>query len=161
MRFPEDQNHRLSSILNETTDHQSFSEMVSTSICRSVSWVESTPSAEVPFFPEDSFECLHFMRLFWNHTFTWASVNPRVAANCRLSGFVMYFCNWNLLSNPFLCKLLNTALDHDRFLLLLLLGFAIVVDCGAVGDGGNGILIAKTNFIIYSFVVQILILKDG
>ena len=31
----------------------------------------------------------------------------------------MYFCKENLLSNPFLCRELNTALDHDLFLLAL------------------------------------------
>ena len=47
---------------------------------------------------------------------TWASVSPRVAANCLLSGFVIYFCSENLLSKPFRWSELKTALDHDLFL---------------------------------------------
>lgn len=46
---------------------------------------------------------------------TWASVRPSLAANFRRSGFVMYFCIWNWISNPFRCNWLNTARDHDRF----------------------------------------------
>lgn len=40
-----------------------------------------------------------------------------MAASCFLSGLVTYFCISNLFSSPFLCRLENTALDHDLFLL--------------------------------------------
>lgn len=42
-------------------------------------------------------------------------MSPRLAASWRLSGFVMYFCNWNRFSRPFRCRLLNTARVHDFF----------------------------------------------
>ena len=61
---------------------------VSTSISSSWSCVESAALSDD--FPA-SFECRHFILLFWNQTFTWASVRPNVAANCLLSGFVIYF----------------------------------------------------------------------
>lgn len=59
---------------------------------------------------------LTYQILFYINHITCASVRPKVAANCRLSGFVMYFCRENLLSKPFRCKELKTALDHDLFL---------------------------------------------
>lgn len=59
------------------------------------------------------------MTLNFINRITCASVRPKVAANCRLSGFVMYFCRENLLSKPFRCSELNTALDHDLFLRVL------------------------------------------
>lgn len=79
--------------------------------------------------------CLHFILRFWNHTFTYidipaklishwqsiptflftcASVKPRRAANFLRSGFVMYFCIWNWISNPLRCNWLNTARDQER-----------------------------------------------
>lgn len=90
--------------------------IVSTSICIS-SCVESAAFSLVCVF---SLECLHFILRFWNQTLTWASVRPKVAASWRRSGFVMYFCSWNRRSNPFRCRLLNTARDHDLFLLFWL-----------------------------------------
>lgn len=48
---------------------------------------------------------------------TCASVSPSIAASCFLSGLVTYFWISNLFSSPFLCRLENTALDHDLFLL--------------------------------------------
>lgn len=54
--------------------------------------------------------------LYLVNSITCASVRPKVAASCRLSGFVMYFCRENLLSKPFRCRELKTALDHDLFL---------------------------------------------
>lgn len=56
------------------------------------------------------------MQFYFINNITCASVKPKVAASCRLSGFVMYFCSENLLSKPFRCNELNTALDHDLFL---------------------------------------------
>ena len=53
--------------------------------------------------------CLHFIRLFWNHTLTWLSDKPSIAANWCLSAFVKYFCTWKRFSSPFRCKLENTA----------------------------------------------------
>lgn len=40
---------------------------------------------------------------------TWLSLRPNFSASFFLSGLLMYFCIWNLLSNPFLCKSLKTA----------------------------------------------------
>lgn len=51
-------------------------------------------------------------------THTWASVSPSVAANCRLSGLVIYFWSWNLFSKPLRCRLEKTARDHERLRLL-------------------------------------------
>lgn len=45
-------------------------------------------------------------------------MSPKVAASCRLSGLVMYFCSWKRFSRPLRCRLENTALDQDLFLLL-------------------------------------------
>lgn len=45
-------------------------------------------------------------------------MSPRVAASCLLSGLVMYFCSWKRFSRPLRCRLENTALDQDLFLLL-------------------------------------------
>ena len=53
--------------------------------------------------------CLHFIRLFWNHTLTWLSDKPSIAASWCLSAFVKYFCTWKRFSSPFRCKLENTA----------------------------------------------------
>lgn len=53
--------------------------------------------------------CLHFIRLFWNHTLTWLSDKPSIAASWCLSAFVRYFCTWKRFSSPFRCKLENTA----------------------------------------------------
>jgi len=58
--------------------------------------------------------CIHIAWYQWMIS-TWASVRPSVAANCRLSGFVMYFWSWKRFSNPFLWRLENTALDQERF----------------------------------------------
>lgn len=46
---------------------------------------------------------------------TWESDRFNRNANFFLSGFVIYFCCWNWISRPFLCKLLKTALVHDFF----------------------------------------------
>lgn len=59
---------------------------------------------------------------------TCASVKPKVAASWRRSGFVMYFCKENRLSKPFRCSELNTALDHDLFLRVLVSDEFIVED---------------------------------
>lgn len=48
---------------------------------------------------------------------TWASVSPSIAASCLRSGLVTYFWISKRFSNPFLCRLEKTALDHERFLL--------------------------------------------
>ena len=46
---------------------------------------------------------------------TCASVSPNMAASCRLSGFVTYFCTSNRFSRPFRCRFEKTARDHDLF----------------------------------------------
>lgn len=50
---------------------------------------------------------LHFVLLFWNHVFTWASVIFRLFANAALSADARYFCLWNLFSNSAICSLVN------------------------------------------------------
>ena len=79
--------------------------------------------------------CRHFILLFWNQTLTWASVRPRLAASCLLSGLVIYFCIWNLtkidsyslfttmivrhlFSSPLRCRFEKTALVQLFFRLL-------------------------------------------
>lgn len=47
---------------------------------------------------------------------TCESLNPSCRASSFLSGLVMYFCFWNLASNPFLCVSENTALRRVLFL---------------------------------------------
>lgn len=42
---------------------------------------------------------LHFVRRFWNHVFTWASVIFRPLAKAALSADARYFCLWNRFSN--------------------------------------------------------------
>ena len=53
--------------------------------------------------------CLHFIRLFWNHTLTWLSDNPNMEASWCLSALVKYFCTWKRFSSPLRCKFENTA----------------------------------------------------
>ena len=53
--------------------------------------------------------CLHFIRLFWNHTLTWLSDNPSMEASWCLSALVKYFCTWKRFSSPLRCKFENTA----------------------------------------------------
>lgn len=42
---------------------------------------------------------LHFVRLFWNHVFTWASVIFKPRANAARSADAKYFCLWKRFSN--------------------------------------------------------------
>jgi hypothetical protein len=58
---------------------------------------------------------LHFVRRFWNHVFTWASVIFNPLANAALSAEAKYFCLWNLFSSSATCILVNDVLGFFRF----------------------------------------------
>lgn len=56
------------------------------------------------------FSCLAFFNLylwFWNQIFIWVGDNRRMLARCSLSGADRYLCCLNLLSNSYVCALLN------------------------------------------------------
>lgn len=66
------------------------------------------------------------------HLLTWLSFKPNFSANFFLSGLLMYFCIWNRLSKPFLCRSLKTALR-----IIPLLGFPLPL-CAHGNVPGNG-----------------------
>lgn len=61
------------------------------------------------FWPLQYSQYIFFVDLLSKKVLTWLSLSPSFSASFFLSGLLMYFCIWNLLSNPFLCRSLNTA----------------------------------------------------
>ena len=95
----------------------------------------SVVSSELPEATVSLASCLHFIRLFWNHTLTWLSDNPSMDASWWRSAFVKYFWSWNRFSRPFLCRFENTARVQG---LLGFLGF------GWPGKTWPGIVLLRT-----------------
>ena len=58
---------------------------------------------------------LHFVLLFWNHVFTWASVIFSAFAMVARSADARYFCRWNLFSNSQIWRRVNDVRGFLRF----------------------------------------------
>ena len=56
----------------------------------------------------------HFMRRFWNHTFTCSSVRPNDSANCVRGPFWMYWLSANAFSRLIRCFSVKTARKKRR-----------------------------------------------
>ena len=58
---------------------------------------------------------LHFVRLFWNHVLTCASVILRFFASVALSVEARYFCLWKRFSSSQICSREKDVLGFLRF----------------------------------------------